>query len=79
MLVKDLVIITAKLIDVSTRIRSRGSSVAIVTGTERWRHLMGCASAALRIITTLGLGSSAVGSHTLLRGWFVILCVFTQS
>ena len=36
MLVKDFVIILTRVIDVSTRMRSRGSSVAVVTGTERW-------------------------------------------
>ena len=78
MLVKDFVIILTRVIDVSTRMRSRGSSVAVVTGTERWRHWMGATSAALRIVTTLGLGGSAVGSDTLLRGWLVILCVFAH-
>jgi hypothetical protein len=75
MLFKDLVIVVNRLMDVHTRVQKGGFSGAVVTDTELWRHWMGVASAGLRIVTTLSLGTSAVGSHTLLRGWVVILGV----
>lgn len=70
MLGKDCVIIIGRL----TQIASRAGAAAGggMTTSERWRHGMGAASAALRIVTTFALGSF-VGSATLLRGWVIIL------
>ena len=65
---KDCVIILGRLAQIASRCDSGGG----VTTSERFRHGMGGASAALRIVTTLTL-PSFVGSATLLRGWVVIL------